>query len=393
MCTSSSGILYEKLYEKGNVFMAERVIDFKCTNCGGAMKSTGHVNGKVECPFCHTECIIDGLIKNAEILEKENINSGVSIDLEKDALNKSVVEALTGAIAYPLDILENGAVIKEEHLCIPSYLFYSNGVASFTYEAGNERTQQKVEKIKSSGKVKTTEEKYIEWSQMSGSTSVSANVVAPGNREYSEVIKNLFIQYDVNKLVDIEWLALPTDVETCGFNFPQPAAFGEVVKPYVESLLKDAAEKTLYGKTYRNLTMGGCNVQKDEVLRLSLGLYKFAFQYKDKVHTLYIAGDGSNYYWDIQPVDAERLQKYNELRAQEEKLGKNSFMIWTVVCLIAALFTSGITLIGTALFGFLWFKRKKGLKEVKAQIDAFIAESEGVKQNFMQSGTFIRGIN
>ena len=372
----------------------EKVIEFKCSNCGGALKSTGHVNGKVECPYCHTECIIDGLIKNAEILEKENINSGVSIDLTKDMLNTSVIEALTGAGAvYPLDIFEVGTITKEEHVCVPSYLFYSNGMATFNYEAGNERTQQKITGVKSNGKVQTQNETYTEWSQMSGSTSVSASVIASGNREYCDVIENVFSQYDVNKLIDIEYLVLPTDVETCNFNFPQPAAFGEIVKPYVEKMLQDSAQKSLQGKTYRNLSMGGCNVQKDEVLRLSLGLYKFAFKYKETLHTLYIAGDGSSYWWDVQPVDSVRLQTYKELKETEGKLAKNSFMMWAIICAVAALFTSGITLIGTALFGYLWFKRKNDLKAVQTQIDAFITESNNVKQNFIQSGTFVHGIN
>lgn len=370
-----------------------KIIDFKCSNCGGTLQSTGHSNGRVECPYCHTECIIDGLIKNAEILEKENINSGVSIDLDKNALNFSVVEALTSIGAtYPLDIFQNGAIVDKKHVCVPSYLFYCNGMASFNYEAGVEKERISGGKIKSNGKVKYNTESYTDWTPMSGSTNASASVVAPGNREYSEAIKNIYANYDANKLVDVEELVLPTDVETRSFNLPQPAAFNEFVKPHMESLLVESAENSLRGKNFRGLSLGGCSVQKDEVLRLSLGLYQMAFQYKGTTHTLYLAGDGSKAWWDVQPVDGERTLFLAEKLAAQQKLSKSPFLTLAIICGVAALFTSGISLIGTVLFGILHGKRKRDRKAVEAEIEAFNNEAVAAKQNFLQSGNYIKGI-
>lgn len=369
-----------------------KIIDFKCSNCGGPLQSTGHSNGRVVCPYCHTECAIDGLIKNAEILEKENINSGVSIDLDKDALNVNVVEALTSAgSAYPLDIFQNGAVVMEKHLCVPSYLFYCNGMASFTYEVGAEKERTTGGEVKGN-KVKYKTEKYTEWLPMGGTTNTATSVIAPGNRNFSEVIKHVFGYYDANKLIDVEELILPTDVETHTFNLPQPAAFNEFAKPRVEAMLMESAENSLSGKNYRALTLGGCSVQKDEVLRLSLGLYQIAFQYKGNIHTLFMSGDGSGYWWDLQPVDSERLQFYNDKTAAVEKLKKSPFMTLAIISTIAALFTSGISLIGTALFGFLHFKRRSNRKKIEAEIDAFIMEARNNKEQFLQSGNYIKGI-
>lgn len=39
----------------------------------------------------------------------------------------------------PLDLLERVEIVKEEHLCVPAYLFYCNAMGNYTYDAGNIR--------------------------------------------------------------------------------------------------------------------------------------------------------------------------------------------------------------------------------------------------------------
>ena len=376
--------------------MAEgtKIIDFKCSNCGGPLQTTGHSNGKVECPYCHTVSVIDGLIKNTQILEKENINSGVSIDLEKGVLNLNVVEALTCAgSAYPLDIFENGAIVDRKHICVPAYLFYCNGMASFNYEAGVEKERTTGGDVNASGtKVNLKTEKYTDWTPMSGSTNASASIIASGTREHGEIIRMLYSDYDTNKLVDVQDLVLPTDVESRTFNLPQPAAFNEFVKPHMESLLVASAMNSLNGRNVRGLSLGGCSIQKDEVLRLSLGMYQMAFQYKGTTHTLYLTGDGSTFCWDNAPVDAERVRFYDEKTAAQKKLSKSPFLVLAIICGVAATFTYGISLLGAGLFGYLHFKRTKDRKAIEAEIDAYIKEAVDVKQNFLQSGNYVKGI-
>lgn len=57
----------------------------------------------------------------------------------------------------------------------------------------------------------------------------------------------------------------------------------------------------------------------------------------------------------------------------------------TIICTIAALFTYGITLIGTILFGIFYFKRKKEYNNAQAncqkEIDEFVAQSDNAKNN------------
>lgn len=369
-----------------------KVIEFKCSSCGGSMQSSGHSNGKVVCPWCNTECVIDGLIKNAEILAKENINSGVSIDLEKKVLNSKVIDALTSTgSTFPLDILESGTVVMKKHICVPAYLFYCNGMASYTYEVAVERERTSGGEVKGN-KVKYTTETYTEWLPMGGTATTSGSVIVSGNRNYTEIINRIYAGYNANNLVDIESLVLPTDVETLSFNLPQPAAFSEYVNPRMEAMLVASAENTLHGKKYRNFTLGGCNIQKSEVLRLSLGIYQIAFQYNGKIYTLFMAGDGSAYYWDEQPVDQERVRFYEDKIAAEKKRAKSPFLVLAIICTVLAFFTYGIALLPGGLFGYLHFKRKSERKNIQAKIDAFIAEANNKKQQFVQNGRTISGL-
>lgn len=364
--------------------MAE-IIEFKCSNCGGPLEATGS-SGKVVCPYCHTECVIDGLVKNKEILEKDNINSGVPMDMTKEAINRTAIDAVTAAgYAFPLDILENGEFVDEAHLCVPAYLFYCSGMASFSYEVGMER-----ERTVSNGN-STRTERYTEWTPMSGSANASESVIAPGCRDMADVVRNVYAGYDTNNLIDIEELMLPADVEARSFNLPQPAAFGEYAKPYMEGQLMSNAEYQLSNKNYRNLSLGGCSVQKNEVLRLSLGLYKMGFRYKGNLHTLFMSGDGSGYCWDVMPVDAERVHAYEEKKAALDKV-KSPFLVLALICAALGLFLHWTLFIGTAALGFFHFKRMADKKKAQAELDAFIAEADEVKRNFIQRGGIIKGL-
>jgi uncharacterized membrane protein YciS (DUF1049 family) len=72
------------------------------------------------------------------------------------------------------------------------------------------------------------------------------------------------------------------------------------------------------------------------------------------------------------------------------------FLALTIICTIAALFTYGITLIGTILFGVFYFKRKKEYNNAQAncqkEIDEFESQSNNIKQQFLQNGYKLNGI-
>ena len=373
-----------------------QVRDFRCNNCGAPLSIPRNSKGKVVCPSCKTECIIEGLVKNSEIQAKEDINSGIPLVADPSVLHECLVNILTSSPCMPLDVLEKANVIKEEHLCVPAYLYYCNASASFTYEAGNQREHKTA--IDLGDKTRVEKETYTEWTQMSSMTSTSATLIASGNREYSSQIQQLYMQYDSNKLIDVEELDFPFDVETCSYNLPQSAAFNDYVKPYMERMLARKAEESLDGKTYKNLVMGGSNIQKDEIIRIFLGLYHIVYEYNGKQHSVYITGDGKNYIYDDAPIDSQRQQLLEEKKSAKNSMPKKTglFLALMIICTIAALFTYGITLIGTILFGVFYFKRKKEYNNAQAncqkEIDEFVAQSDNAKNQFLQNGNRLNGI-
>lgn len=384
--------------QKGDDFMSSelQVRDFHCNNCGAPLDIPKNSKGKVVCPSCKTECVIEGLVKNAEIQAKENINSGIPLYTEQTQLNQLLVNILTSSPDMPLDLLEKAVVIKEEHICIPAYLYYCNGMAGFTYEAGNQREHKTA--IDLGDRTRVEKEQYTEWTQMSSTASTTATLIASGNKEYSSIVKKLYMTLDSNQLVDIEDLDYPFDVQTMAYNLPQSAAFNEYVKPYMDSLLEQKAIESLNGKTYRNVTMGGSNVQKDEIIRVFLGLYHIVYQYNGKDYSVYVTGDGKNYMYDDVPVDAERQKTLQDKQASMNAVPNKHkwFMIGAIICAIAALFTMGITLIGTVVCIVFYVKFKKEYDSAQAviqkDIDDFVGQVDSVKQQFMQKGQPLNGI-
>lgn len=107
------------------------------------------------------------------------------------------------------------------------------------------------------------------------------------------------------RLVDMEELDFPADVQTYGYNLPQPVVFNEYVKPHVEKLIQRKAEESLYGKTTRDLSMGGSNIQQD-VVRVFLGLYHVVYKYGGKEYSMWSTGDGQTVSFDVLPSDPQR---------------------------------------------------------------------------------------
>jgi len=373
-----------------------QVRDFHCNNCGAPLSIPKNSKGKVICPSCKTECIIEGLAKNAEIQDKENINSGIPLVASGTTLNQCVVDVLTASEYMPLDVLEKANVLKEEHICIPAYLYYCNAMASFTYEAGNRREHKTA--IDLGDRTRVEKEEYTEWTQMSSTASTTETIIASGNREFGALVQKLYMHLDPNSLIDVEELDYPFDVQTCSYNLPQSAAFNEYVKPYMDSVLEDKAMESLQGKTYRNISMGGSNIQKDEIIRIFLGVYHIVYEYNGKQYSIYVTGDGQSYIFDDVPIDTQREQILNEKNAAMSGI-KNKhkwFFYGIIIFTIAAIFTMGITLIGTIICCIFYFKFKKEYNTKKTvcqqEIDAFKAQSDQAKRNFIQKNQPLNGI-
>jgi len=379
---------------------------FKCGRCGAPLPIPKNSRGRVRCPSCKAESVIEGLVKNAEMADKENINSGYPLSATAAMLHKNLLACISQSPSIPLDIFEKAEVVREEHYCVPAYLFYCNGTASYTYEAGNVRQHKTA--IDLGDKTRVEKENYMEWTQMNGTVNASATAFASGNRTAVSQIKELYMFLDPNELVDYDELEFPPDVVTYDYNLPQAAAFNEHIKPYVEELLKEKTLKALQGKEYRNLSMGGgSRIDKDEIVRVFLGLYRIVLIYGGKEYTMWAIGDGKKIINSGMPVDLERQKILEEKQQAKKRAIENItapktglFTFLGIVCIPLALVTFGVSLIGTIVFFILRSQKRKtfGTKraEVEAQfqreIDSFTAQAQEVLEQFKRQKKGMRGI-
>jgi hypothetical protein len=363
--------------------------------------------------------VTEGLVKNAEISAKENINSGITLTASPATLHHQLISVLCDSPSIPLDVFDKAEVIREERHCLPAYCFYCTGTASFTYEAGNIRQHKTVKDL--GDKVVTEKENYMEWTQMSGSASATATLFVPGNKDFASQIKELYFLQDPKQLVDIEELVFPHDVVTYGYNLPQTASFNENAKSYMDKLLERNAEVSLKGKEFRGLTMGGSSIQKDEVVRVFLGLYRVVYKYDGKEYSLWATGDGKKTLYDGLPSDPQRQKVLDEKKESmkraldsipKPKTGLLNF--FKVVCIILAALGLlvafggeglgwGMVILfgaGAVLFGMIRSKKRKPYKTGRAdlesklqnEIDAFQAQVADTVRQFKSQKKALRGI-
>ena len=374
---------------------------YHCKNCGAALQVGAHpTSNVVVCPACHTQNMIENIVKNAEIAAKQNINSGIPLTAGPDQLHSVLIQALAASPNLPLDVFDEVEVISETHVCVPAYCFEVMGNMSYTVEVGAEREHEHTRVTNDS--IKVTTETKIEYSTINGQSFDSKTMFVAGSKEMSDVVTALYRDYDTGALVDIEDLVFPEDVYTCSPDLPQTTAFNQHIRPAMERLLQQKALQSLSNSIYRNFTPGGTNVQKGETLRVFVGVYQITYRYKGQEYYLYVTGDGRAYYYDSLPNDATRVTKaqamQDELKAVKDKswiapvagiaLGilllvvRAGFLPAVIVCAL-------VWIVGKIFLG----KQPKAEREaIKARIDAFNREPEEAKQRFLSSGRRLRGI-
>ncbi len=380
-----------------------QVRDFHCNNCGTPLTIPKNSRGHVTCPSCKTECVIEGLVKNAEIQEKDNINSGIPLSAGTGTLHQKIVDVLTATYDMPLDVLTNTEVIKEEHICVPAYLFYCNAMCSYNYEAGNEREHKN--QVVVGDTIRTEREQYVEWTQMGNNTSLSTTSIAPGCRDYSNIVDHLYKNLDPNRLVDIEELEFPFDVNTYSYNIPKNAAFAQYVEPYVKEEIALSVKSALSKRMYRNLSIGSPNIHKDEIIRVFLGIYHIVYRYNNQEYSLYITADGKSSYYESRPLDAQRTAFFTEKSEQLKALKRfeTGATKWGIILLIAGiilglLFTKWFWVLAAGGIGLIVLGVKKSnenkaaIQEVERQIAEFKQQADDAKRQFTSANKPLLGI-
>ena len=373
---------------------------YHCKNCGAALEVGARpTSNVVVCPACHTQNMIENIVKNAEIAAKQNINSGIPLSVGPDQLHAVLVEALAASPNLPLDVFDEVEVLRETHVCVPAYCFEVMGNMSYTVEVGAEREREHTSV--SNGNITVTTKKQIEYSTINGQAFDSKTMFVAGSKEMTSVVTALYRDYDTGALVDIEDLVFPEDVYTCNPDLPQTTAFNQYIRPTMEKYLENKALQSLSNSIYRNFTPGGTNIQKGETLRVFVGIYEIAYRYKNKEFYLYVTGDGRAYYYDELPTDDTRVVKAQALQNELNSVKDISWVAWGGVALGILLLILGVPFIVALILGaglfiglkiFLGKKPKAERAAIQARIDAFNREPAEAMQRFLSSGRHLRGI-
>ena len=393
--------------------------NFRCNGCGASLEFPKNAAGHVKCTFCGNDCVLDGIITNAEIAAKENINSGVPLTATPSMLHSKLVSLLSESPYIPLDVFDKVEVVREERYCVAAYQFFCNGSASFTCQVGNiERVQeQSYEKgfLDDATYHVISTKNVTKWSPMSSTVSCTGTVFASGNKNLATPIQRLYSKYDPSRLldmlVDIEELNFPADVVSYGYNLPEPAAFNEFAMPVVERILQKNAQKSLENKSYiKDFSLGGNNITK-ETVRVFLGLYRIVFIYEGQEYSMWATGDARHAWLEGFPIDPLRMKVYEEKwEKANESLGKVVLPGWTRFVIIMAFLTVwivgvevlqpvGLLVLAVGVIALLFISRaimsdtrKTQLARTKADFEAFDRQRLMAVRRFQGEKMALRGI-
>lgn len=375
-----------------------KVNSIVCTGCGAPIIVPKIYRRVLTCEYCGTSCVVEGITNNTEILDKENINSGIGFTCSKKSMNATLVNAMSYNNGYPLDIFEKAQIVSIEKYVAPCYLFACNSYATMTYDIGNTRQQNVVKKL--GGEYYNKTETFVEYTHMSAIVTSDDLIVAAGNNENAEIIASVYANFDPSRLVDVEHLNIPVDADISGFEIPQMTAFNDKVKQVVDDILERKAKANLAGQDYRNLRIGDSSVNRDEVSRVYLSYYKVTYKYASKEYIIYVSGDGKTCYIGGSPVDNSRLAKLKELQDALKNIPSNHtvFMVLFVVSLLLSCPTAGLMLIPAFIFLFLYYRFKalwydSAVEEAHNNVKNWYEQQHKVKTDFLESGKMLNGLD
>ena len=374
-----------------------------CPSCGSPLTIPNNSTGIVYCGSCGNRCMLSGMDVNAEILKKNDINSGVPFKGSRKAVTQVIVHHVTSSKYMPADLVDELDVVKEELICVPAYLYYCSAMASYSYELGVTRERPVVE---SDGKdVDVTYEKYTEWTRMSEIASDSSTVVVSGNSDYLTIVDNIYSDLNPSALVDVEDLTYPLDADTVVYNVPVITAFNEYVKKKVSERLSETARNSIKDSKTKSFKMGSVNIMKDQETRIMLGVYDYTVSYKDNYYHFYFDGITENYFTDMPvPVDkaSESFDQRKHKELSELKDPKKKWMTIIATCAgigLIGLFTIVIPILAAIGVGLsIWRLNvdKKKYEDSKAnlekEIKANMAPIYKAKKEFRRNPSQIKGI-
>ena len=398
-----------------------RAVNFKCSVCSAPLKIPSNARGQVTCPYCKADCLIQGLINNAEMAAKENINSGYPLLASPSTLHSKLISVLAGSPNMPLDVFEQAEVIREEHHCVPAYCFSCGAKAEYSYEKGVDRIEIVVDNSGRWSLTGTREIVVTDWHHDTGSISGNYVVFTPGNKELAKQVSVLYGDLSSSKLIDFDDLIFTSDVQMRSFNLPQISAYNDYAITLIANALEKDATDSFFPQAYRNFSLNSAPVIQKEMTRVILGMYNIVFKYRDEEFSVWMSGDGERAYYESLPVDMQRTKTLESKKQSMERAVESipaprmgalrAGMALSVIVPIVLMFIRmpswyqwwyGLCLGIWALLIFSQLKKKKPEKydkkceEVRANhqrdIDNYLAQPSKIVNTFIEKKRGLRGI-
>lgn len=295
---------------------------FNCPSCGAAISNVK--NSKGTCEYCGSTYYIEGLDNCLQTVKKENIKSGINFEPCAEIVHKNIVDFLTDNVCAPLDILDLTSISVKENLCVPAYYYHYNGTSDYLCDVGNENIKHLSGKEGSIQKVTETS-----WSTISGNIRAETQRIASGNKEYDFIIDDFYkpykdgnLAYNENKLVDVDSLIIPPNVNSIPFNRPSSELLDKYVRSDMEAAFKRSVLRQIGNRDSRNISFGSSNIEKDGTIdRLLISICHIVFEYKGTTFSMYTSGDGKKFKFENEsPVDNEREKELEEINKKYETI-------------------------------------------------------------------------
>ncbi len=384
----------------------------KCSNCGAPLVMQQSSLRRVICPYCGSENIIEGAEKNTEILSKENIMGGVPLELSDPQIHKMIVDQLCKSECPPLDVFTETNVKKVRKIIVPAYWFDNcTGSGTAQYEKGVEREHQEI--VGKGNDMRTVTKKHIEWTPMSMAINDTSDFIVSGNKEYSEILRMLYLNKQNPDITDIEEIDYPAESIALKYNVPDAVVFNQYIKPIMENVIEAKAKSIISGDNVRNIQLVGTSIQKGEMRRISIGIYEIIFEYKGREYKLYFSNNGENVLFDALPVDNERKeliqQKEKAIRSFHSPLAILFTVLGSIGCGLGGLLfivgvmgawaciPIGLILVGGGVVAFIYMSKERNKylvakRAMQAELDEIKQQFDLAKQQFISAKVALKGV-
>lgn len=367
----------------------------KCSSCGAALDLPEGtlIGNRIKCSFCGVE----NFIYNEDIS-----TGGMNFELNDAGVHRHLIGILSSKDFPPHDIFEEINITKVNKLVIPAY-WYENctAIGTMLYEQGVEK--KVITYDADNGFEKETK---TEWKPMSRAFSTTRDFLLSGNEQYSEVIKKMFINEKKNVIKNADELAFPDDCIEISCDLTEGNIFAGTLRELAESAIDETGRNALEKDDKQIYTkIEDITVQKGEVKKLSIAVYEIIFDYKGKEYTVYLSGDGGNYFFSELPDDPDIKARIDEKVKEMEEIEnskKRLAMVYAIVILVivgillAAAVIGILFLIAAGILAIIYIPKEKErrakIKAVNDLVDELNAGFSKKRAEFNTNKVAMKGV-